>query len=409
MNRKYQLDTSENREFLKELCGELFDFGRQYPSEGGSCYYLGDDGSPMPERNLETYMTCRMVHVYILAEFLGYEGAKELADAGMMGIQGELRDRKFGGWYPSLAPDGSPNAGKLCYTHAFVILAASAAVMAGRAGAQKWLREALEVFERYYWDEEQGLSRDNWNMEFTQLDGYRGLNANMHTVEAYLAAADATGEEIYRQRVGRILGRVITWAQENSWRVPEHFDAQWKPDPEFNAHIPDDPFKPYGATPGHALEWARLTVQWALSSDVQDKEDWIAAAENLFLTAVQDAWYADGEPGFVYTTDWNGKPVVHDRMHWTLAEGINTAAVLYRVTGKQVYAQYYAQFMQYLDEKVADRKLGSWFHQMDRHNRVIGTVWPGKSDLYHAVQAMLIPYYECRDSIVLAVREGKRI
>ena len=45
-----------------------------------------------------------------------------------------------------------------------------------------------------------------------------------------------------------------------------------------------------------------------------------------------DGWNADGEPGIVYTTDWNGKPVVHDRMHWTLAEAINTSSCLYHAT-----------------------------------------------------------------------------
>ena len=93
-------------------------------------------------------------------------------------------------------------------------------------------------------------------------------------------------------------------------------------------------------------------------------------------------------------------------MHWTLAEAINTAAVLYRVTGKQVYADCYAEFMQYLDEKVLDHVNGSWFHQLNEKNEVIGTVWPGKSDLYHAVQAMLIPYYPVNLSIAPAVKEG---
>ena len=37
-------------------------------------------------------------------------------------------------------------------------------------------------------------------------------------------------------------------------------------------------------------------------------------------------------------------------MHWTLAEAINTSAVLYQVTGKEKYAKDYAAFMKYLDE-----------------------------------------------------------
>lgn len=47
---------------------------------------------------------------------------------------------------------------------------------------------------------------------------------------------------------------------------------------------------------------------------------------------------------------------------------------------------------------------GSWFHQLDRDNKVSGTVWPGKCDIYHALQATLIPYYAPEASIALAVK-----
>ena len=131
----------------------------------------------------------------------------------------------------------------------------------------------------------------------------------------------------------------------------------------------------------------------------------MSAAENLYNRAVADGWNSDGAPGVVYTTGWDGKPVVHDRMHWTLAEAINTAAVLYRVTSTQKYADDYAEFMAYLDEKVLDHKTGSWFHQLDRDNQVVGTVWPGKPDIYHALQAVLIPYSDVKTSIALAVKQ----
>ena len=90
---------------------------------------------------------------------------------------------------------------------------------------------------------------------------------------------------------------------------------------------------------------------------------------------------------------------MHDRMHWTLAEAINTSATLYRVTGNKKYADDYAMFMQYLDETVLDHSCGSWFHQLDVHNQLKETVWPGKSDIYHALQAMLIPYQKTGVSI----------
>lgn len=412
MNKKYQIDTQENREFLKELREDLLQFGHRFPSPGGSSYYLGDDGTPWTDRNRETWITCRMTHVYSIGTFLGHPGSKELVEAGIRGIRGELKDRENGGWFAGLTPDGQIVPNKQCYAHAFVILAASSACLAGAEGAEELLEEALKLYDLRFWNEEEGLCCDTWNTEFTVLDDYRGINANMHTVEAFLAAADVTGDEKYRVRAGRIVNRVIEWARDNEWRIPEHFTKEWKADLECNKETPDDPFKPYGATPGHGIEWARLITQWALSTYKDDPEaaaPCLEAAEKLYCRAVEDGWNVDGAPGIVYTTDWTGKPVVHDRMHWTLAEAMNTSAMLYHVTKKQRYADDYAQYLEYLDDTVLDHENGSWYHQLDQNNRLKGTVWPGKSDIYHALQATLIPYSDPSVSIAPAVKAQKTI
>ena len=54
MNKKYQIDTAENREYLKDIRNGLLSFGHQFPSPGGGSYYLGDDGTPWKQRNRET-------------------------------------------------------------------------------------------------------------------------------------------------------------------------------------------------------------------------------------------------------------------------------------------------------------------------------------------------------------------
>lgn len=408
---KYQLGTEENQAFMKKIRDDLLNFGHKFPSPGGSSYYLGDDGTPWKDRNRETWITSRMTHVYSIGEMLGYEGSEMLADAALKGLRGELHDDKNGGWYAGLTPEGEIVPTKQCYAHAFVILAASSGVLARRDGAEELLKDALKLYDLRFWNEEEGLSCDTWNTEFTELYSYRGINANMHTVEAFLAAADVTGDEKYRVRAGRIINRVVNWAKDNCWRIPEHFTSDWVPDLECNKERPDDQFKPYGATPGHGIEWARLITQWALSTYGQASDSaksYLEAAEELYNRAVADGWNADGAPGILYTTDWNGKPIVHDRMHWTLAEAINTSAVLYRVTGREKYKEDYAQFMEYLDEKVLDHVNGSWFHQLDRENHLLETVWPGKSDIYHALQATLIPYYDPSLSIAVAVKKGAR-
>ena len=409
MDKKYIIDTQENRDFLQNNIKSLLEFGKYFPSPSGSSYYLGDDGKPWIDRNRETWITSRMVHVYGIGKILRFPKCGELAAQGLKGLAGELKDVRNGGWYAGITRDGKPLEGKACYAHAFVILASTTAFLAGIEGAEELLSEALRVYDERFWNETEGLSCDTWNTEFSLCDDYRGLNANMHTVEAFLAVADACNDEKYRYRAGRIIRHVICWAKENDYRLPEHFTKEWKVELDMNKDKPDDPFKPYGATPGHGIEWARLIVQWTLSSSdltSSDKDEFLNTACKLYERAVEDAWNADGCPGIVYTTDWSGKPVVHDRMHWTLAEAINTSSVLYRVKGKKKYADDYGMFMEYLDKTVIDHSVGSWFHQLDEKNKLKNTVWPGKSDLYHAFQSMLIPYSPVNISIAAAVKNS---
>ena len=59
--RKYQFGTEENQAFMKEIREDLLKFGHQFPSPGGSSYYLGDDGTPWKDRNRETWITCRIL------------------------------------------------------------------------------------------------------------------------------------------------------------------------------------------------------------------------------------------------------------------------------------------------------------------------------------------------------------
>ena len=411
MDTKYLLNSTENKDFLKSLREELLVFGRRFPSEGGSSYYLGDDGTPWTDRPRETWITCRMAHVYSIGKMLGYDGCGELAAKAIKGISNELYDAKSSGWYAGLRADVEILPDKLCYAHAFVILAATSAYLADIEGAKDLLDKALKVYDDKFWDEKEGLAVDTWNTDFTELSSYRGLNANMHTVEAFLAAADALSDNKYRVRAGRIIDRVISWAKDNSWRIPEHFKSDWTPDLECNIDNKADQFKPYGATPGHGIEWARLITQWATFTYSDDKvalNSYIDAAGKLYNTAVNDAWCENGEPGIAYTTDWDGNPVVTDRMHWTLAEAINTSAVLYNVSKDTGYSDDYAMFMEYLDNYVHDKKNGSWFHQLDEQNKLIGTVWPGKSDLYHAFQSTLIPYSEVSVSIAKAVKNNEQ-
>ncbi|MCB2413101.1 AGE family epimerase/isomerase [Demequina sp. TTPB684] len=362
--------------------------------------WLDESGSVSPDHPTELWITCRMTHVAALGVLAHEEPApggpdvdalRAMAAHGVRALAaGALRDRVHGGWRASVRDGASVNGAKQAYGHAFVVLAASSAAAAGIDGAKQLLADALAVSEERFWDDEQGLSVDSWDEQWTSCDPYRGINANMHTVEAYLAAGDVTGESLWHVRAGRIAARVAEWASAHQWRIPEHFTPEWVPLLEHNIDQPADPFQPYGATVGHGLEWARLLLATEATLAEASPPALRSAAVALYDRAVADGWAADGADGFVYTTDWQGKPVVQERMHWVLAEAINTAVALAHATGEERYAADLERWWDYANDFLIDTDNGSWRHELDAMNRPSAKVWPGKPDVYHAYQAALM-------------------
>ena len=131
----------------------------------------------------------------------------------------------------------------------------------------------------------------------------------------------------------------------------------------------------------------------------------LEGAVALFDRAVADGWAADGADGFVYTTDWDGTPVVHQRMHWVLAEAISAAAALGSVSGELGYEDWYRRWWDYADSYLV-RADGSWQHELDRANQPADTVWPGRPDLYHSVHAVLLQRLPLAPSAAVALAAG---
>lgn len=379
--------------------------------------WLDENGVIDPDRPVELWITCRMTHVAALGALAGeapapdgpsHERLLELVEHGVASLRGALRDQECGGWFASVGPDGPCSTAKQAYGHAFVVLAASSAVSAGASGAEALLAEALDVAARRFWDEGAGLVVDEWDREWCTLDPYRGVNANMHAVESFLAAGDVTGERIWHERAGRIAARVVAWARENQWRIPEHFDESWTPRLDHHRDQPAHPFQPFGATVGHGLEWARLLLAVEATLGPDAPQGLLEAATALTEGAVLDGWSPNGIPGFVYTTDWEGQAVVELRMHWVVAEAINTAWCLWRRTGEQHYLDWTKEWWLYVDRFLVDHERGSWHHELDDQNRVSRQVWPGKPDVYHAYQTALLPECPLTPSFATALADTAR-
>ncbi|MGV9215506.1 AGE family epimerase/isomerase [Micromonospora sp. RB23] len=382
-------DLPDQDGFLADQTRTLLDTARRSVRPEGGFWWLTDDRTPDRGEAVYTWITCRMTHVAALAHRNGDPDAAAIVDHGVAALDTLLRDDRYGGWFNAVDQQGTPiDERKAGYDHAFVLLAASSAARAGRPGADRLLADALSVVLDRFWDDEAGAVRESWNRDWTVTEDYRGANSSMHMVEAFLAAAAATGDTSWTDRALRIATHLVhTEAARHDWRLPEHFTADWTPLLDYNRDQPADPFRPYGSTMGHWLEWARLLLE--LEAVLPEPPGWLLAdARTLFAAALRRGWAVDGADGFVYTIDWDDRPVVRARMHWVLAEAIGAAVTLHRRTGDAVYADWYRVFWAYARRYLVDGS--GWRHELDERNRPADTVWHGRPDVYHAYQAVLL-------------------
>lgn len=401
------VDQIDHRMWLGQQLASQLRFATAFPHPDGGSFYLDASGRPDLSVPVRTWITARMLHVYSLGHLCGLPGSLPLAERALAGLQGRLRDHVNGGWLASVGPNPDDrDAHKAAYTHAFVVFAASSAAAAGVPGAPDLLGEALDVLDRRFWEDGPGMHLDRATEDWSEVAAYRGVNANMHAVEALLSASDVTGDVRWRVRAARITSTVLGWAEAHDWRIPEHFGPDWTADLEHHRDQPDHPFEPYGATVGHGLEWARLALHVHAALGEGSDSGFLQGAERLFDRAVSDGWAVDGADGFVYTTDWDGKPVVRQRMHWVLAEGISAAAALAEATADPTYEAWYRRWWDYAQTHLIQRD-GSWIHELDPQNRPAATVWPGRPDLYHSVHAVLLPRLPLSPTAATAVREGR--
>jgi sulfoquinovose isomerase len=363
----------------------------------GGFFNLDDRGEPIPvgDEGSALYATARMVHCFSIAALLGRPGADTIVDHGMQFLWACHRDPSNGGYYWAVGPDLPTDDTKQAYGHAFVLLAASSAKVAGHPDADRLLADVTSILEEHFWEVEHGAAAEQFTSDWQAYDHYRGQNSNMHLTEALMAAFEATGDNTYLHMAEQISDLIIRrHGAQNEWRLPEHYTADWQPDREYSGN---QKLRPYGSTPGHWLEWARLLLQlWQLGSR---RLDWLLdSAKNLFYRATTDGWDSE-KGGFFYTVEFDGSPRIRDRFWWPCCEGIGAAAFLNSIDADANYEIWYRRIWDFIAMHFIDRNHGGWFPQTEESRGGNANLFYGKPDIYHALQACLIPLLPTTGSI----------
>ena len=383
------LDRPAHRVWLLDQANRLIDLFRGATGGPAGFRMLGLDGKPMfgADEVFGIHDTTRIVHVFSLATQMGIPGLRDGIDQGVEFLWSAFRDQKHGGYFWSVNAEGPVRADKQAYGHAFVLLAASSALRVGHPRAQALLEDITQVIEERFWEDGPGAMAEEFHPDWSEIGPYRGQNSNMHSTEALMAAFEATGERSYLEKAERIAWLIIhKAARAEGWRVAEHFDGLWQVDRDYDG---DPMFRPAGTTPGHALEWARLLVQ--LHDLSHHADGWmIEAAKGLFARACETGWDA-ARGGFLYTLDWDDRPLQPLRLWWPNAEGIGAAASLLK-RGKDPLAEaWYAKIWDVVAAQFIDHDRGGWYPEILPDGRPGEAIFTGKPDLYHAFQACLVP------------------
>lgn len=388
MTTSPQRPNFRSRKFLTQHSRDIFDFyhPRAVDPEGGFYQHFRDDGSIYDRSTRHLVSSARFVFNYaVWKQLFSDDSLQQQVQAGFDFLRSHHLCKATGGYAWVLKGDQVLDGTNHCYGLAFVMLAYSWAHRAGVVGAEQALRETFELMERYFWDSNDGLYRDEINSDWSRVSPYRGQNANMHSCEALLAAFEATGEQRYLDRAQllavNMCQRQAALANGLIW---EHYDSSWQIDWDYNKDNPKHLFRPWGFQPGHQTEWAKLLL---ILNQFRSQGWLVETAKKLFDTALSAAW-DDQYGGICYGFAPDGSICDGDKYFWVQAESLAAAARLATVTGDDSYWRWYESIWNYSWQHMVDHQYGAWFRILGRDNQKIDDLKSpaGKTD-YHTLGA----------------------
>lgn len=351
--------------FLREHVRSILAFydPHAFDEAGGFFQHFLDDGSIYDRDTRHLVSSTRFVFNYANAFFqTGEAHYREWAAHGFAYLRSHHR-RPGGRYVWQLSSDETEDGRAMAYGHAFVMLAAAWAGRLKIANALETIPEIWDFMGRYFWEEAHCAYADERDASLAVLGGYRGQNANMHTVEALIAAYDTTREARYLDRAKTVaLQFCQVLAAHADGQIWEHYDENWQPDWSYNIDRPDDLFKPWGFQPGHQVEWAKLLLQL----DGLEAQEWyLPTARRLFDTAMAKGWDRE-HGGLVYGYAPDGSYADANKYFWVQAEAIAASWRLHRRTGENRYLEAYHRLWQWSWDHLVDHQHGAWYRIVSR-------------------------------------------
>lgn len=377
----------KDKEFLKNHIEQIVSFYHPVSinKSGGYFHEFFDNGEVGDKLVKHLVGTCRFIYIYSVSYMT--TGNKEYLKSAQHGMEflKNVHKQSGGGFSWLLNGDEILDNTKYCYGHAFVLLAASIYKKANIDNSLEFITEIYNLLENRFWDDSKRLYVDEIKNNWSEIDPYRGQNANMHMCEAMLSSYEATNEDKYLDRAYLLAKRVCVDLTKNTGGlIWEHFTEDWTPDWNYNADDPKHMFKPYGYNLGHSIEWAKLLI----ILERYRPESWMKEkAEELFAKSMEKSW-DNTNGGMIYTLTPDGEILDTDRYYWVLCEAFAASALLGLRTNNQKYWGWYEKIWNYSNKYFIDHEYGGWYRVLNKNNQKYSNIKspPSKSD-YHPIGA----------------------
>ena len=361
------MNTTLKTEFEKELKNVLSFWSTKAidPKTGQFYGEIDHYGTPEPEAHKGIIMYSRILWTFAAAcRFYKNNDYKPFADKARSFIENHFLDKKNGGVYWETDCDGAVVVNKKqVYAEAFTIYAYAEYFLA--FGDQSALDFAMELFnklETICLDKKNGGYFEAFSETWDKLDDVRlsdkdlnepkGMNTNLHVLEAYTTLYEATKDA----RVGKALKDEIllylnTIVDKNN-HVTIFFSEDWQP-------------KTTEISYGHDIESTWLI--WEAAEQLDDK----ALLDEIRpkILAMIDTFIAEGFDTETNSTWYEYFPKTckrdSDRHWWVQIEAVEGLANAYDMTGDKKYRDLALKQWDYIRKNVIDRVHGEWFWRID--------------------------------------------
>jgi N-acylglucosamine 2-epimerase len=376
--------TPYQADYLKTLETDAIPFWLRHSPDrehGGFLTCLDRDGSVY---DTEKFMWLQWRMVWMLSDlYVKLERNPEwlaLAESGYRFLMKHGRDDK-GRYYFALNREGQPSmAPYSVFSECFVVMGCAALYRANGDPAAK--AEALRAYAGYLAREDR--PKGEWTKEMPGRKPMRSLGFYMMKVNLQMVLRECLGDTSHDAELAKTVDFVLQAFWDPGRRVLFEnvgLDGRFDLESMAGRHL----------NPGHALEamWFILHAAKALK-----RADWIPRAADIIRAELEFGWDKE-HGGIYYFMDVLGKPHVelqwNMKLWWVHNEALLAAAMAYRMTGQELFADWFDKLHDWTWARYPDPQYGEWFGYLDREGKpthyMKGGKWKG---FFHLPRMLLV-------------------